>query len=350
MCHLCPPPWPAAGRDGRCQLRRQDCRGERSRRALGLRRREPVRRPLETRHRVPHVRPSPHPNPKPPRALVVRRLSPGGAHSSSSPRSHPTMQRAALAVSRAPTAGKASTAPPASEALLAALGASLKSEGDALAKRVKKASAKPRTPSGRAATGAEWGCTFGKQIIKTCVAGCRASGKAATWHVSHDSATIRARMPLCSSARSHVCMHPCVGGLAVWPFAVLPRLSVRFTLDGSFRLQGLHMSHCFLHGCAQAWRLHLRPNCRHAAFSRITTQMFSFPNQNPILKKIRRCVARRLEWTLDMRVDAPDGGSRLVKGPPSEKPDLTVTVNDANFAQLVMGKLNPQQVNYGGVR
>jgi len=106
------------------------------------------------------------------------------------------MQRAALAVSRAPTAGKASTAPPASEALLAALGASLKSEGDALAKRVK--------------------------------------------------------------------------GIIV------------FNIDGQ-------------------------------------------------------------EWTLDMRVDAPDGGSRLVKGPPSEKPDLTVTVNDANFAQLVMGKLNPQQ-------
>ncbi len=49
------------------------------------------------------------------------------------------------------------------------------------------------------------------------------------------------------------------------------------------------------------------------------------------------------EWTLDLRegtqgalyAGAPKGG---------EKPDLTLTITDTNFVQLVMGKLNPQQV------
>lgn len=36
---------------------------------------------------------------------------------------------------------------------------------------------------------------------------------------------------------------------------------------------------------------------------------------------------------------APQGGPKH-----DEKPDLTLTISDANFAQLVMGKLNPQQV------
>ena len=37
--------------------------------------------------------------------------------------------------------------------------------------------------------------------------------------------------------------------------------------------------------------------------------------------------------------------SIILQGPPqNEKPDLTLTVSDENFAKLVMGKLNPQQV------
>ncbi len=47
------------------------------------------------------------------------------------------------------------------------------------------------------------------------------------------------------------------------------------------------------------------------------------------------------EWTLDLREGT--SGS-LQQGPPPEKADLTLTISDANFAQLVMGKLNPQQV------
>lgn len=49
------------------------------------------------------------------------------------------------------------------------------------------------------------------------------------------------------------------------------------------------------------------------------------------------------EWTLDLR----SGSGSLAKGPAPEKPDLTLTISDANFAQLVMGKLNPQQVGGG---
>lgn len=45
------------------------------------------------------------------------------------------------------------------------------------------------------------------------------------------------------------------------------------------------------------------------------------------------------QWTLDLR----EGEGSLTEGAPSEKADLTLTMSDANFAQLVMGKLNPQQ-------
>jgi putative sterol carrier protein len=45
------------------------------------------------------------------------------------------------------------------------------------------------------------------------------------------------------------------------------------------------------------------------------------------------------KWALDLRT----GEGSLVKGAPSDKPDLTLTMTDTNFAQLVMGKLNPQQ-------
>ncbi|KAL4426968.1 hypothetical protein ABPG77_009529 [Micractinium sp. CCAP 211/92] len=46
-----------------------------------------------------------------------------------------------------------------------------------------------------------------------------------------------------------------------------------------------------------------------------------------------------VEWTLDLR----EGQGTLSKGPPPEKADITLTINDDNFAKLVMGKLGPQQ-------
>ncbi|KAI8476155.1 MAG: SCP2 sterol-binding domain-containing protein [Monoraphidium minutum] len=45
------------------------------------------------------------------------------------------------------------------------------------------------------------------------------------------------------------------------------------------------------------------------------------------------------QWALDLR----EGSGSVAKGPPADKPDLTLTISDSNFAQLVMGKLNPQQ-------
>ncbi|GFR44313.1 hypothetical protein Agub_g5437 [Astrephomene gubernaculifera] len=47
------------------------------------------------------------------------------------------------------------------------------------------------------------------------------------------------------------------------------------------------------------------------------------------------------EWTLDL-TEGTQG--QLYPGPPKsgDKPDLTLTISDAHFAQLVMGKLNPQ--------
>ena len=46
--------------------------------------------------------------------------------------------------------------------------------------------------------------------------------------------------------------------------------------------------------------------------------------------------------TLDLR----SGKGKTYKGVPenSEKPELTLTITDDNFAKLVMGKLGPQQV------
>lgn len=52
------------------------------------------------------------------------------------------------------------------------------------------------------------------------------------------------------------------------------------------------------------------------------------------------------EWTLDLRREGA-AHERLYRGPPKdEKVDITLTCSDANFAALVMGKLNPQQVQY----
>ena len=46
--------------------------------------------------------------------------------------------------------------------------------------------------------------------------------------------------------------------------------------------------------------------------------------------------------TLDLR----SGKGKTYKGMPEngEKPELTLTISDDNFAKLVMGKLGPQQV------
>ena len=51
------------------------------------------------------------------------------------------------------------------------------------------------------------------------------------------------------------------------------------------------------------------------------------------------------EWTLDLR----PGEGKCYEGPPKgdATADLTLTISDADFAKLVSGKLNPQQV---GVR
>lgn len=51
------------------------------------------------------------------------------------------------------------------------------------------------------------------------------------------------------------------------------------------------------------------------------------------------------EWTLDLR----PGKGELHQGTPKEdKADITLTITDDNFAKLVMGKLNPQQVGWVG--
>jgi putative sterol carrier protein len=46
------------------------------------------------------------------------------------------------------------------------------------------------------------------------------------------------------------------------------------------------------------------------------------------------------EWTLDLRQGETPS---LVDGPPKTEPDLRVTINDDNFANLVAGKLGQQK-------
>lgn len=48
------------------------------------------------------------------------------------------------------------------------------------------------------------------------------------------------------------------------------------------------------------------------------------------------------DWTLDLRPES--GSGSLSAGAPKEKADITLTMSDAVFAQLVAGKLNPQNV------
>lgn len=64
-----------------------------------------------------------------------------------------------------------------------------------------------------------------------------------------------------------------------------------------------------------------------------------------LAKKIKGLVVFKIDdsqWTLDLREGVEPA---LYRGAPKddEKPDLTLTTSDANFAQLCMGKLNPQQ-------
>jgi hypothetical protein len=53
------------------------------------------------------------------------------------------------------------------------------------------------------------------------------------------------------------------------------------------------------------------------------------------------------EWTLDLRQGETPS---LVDGPPKTEPDLRVTINDDNFANLVSGKLGQQKVGSGDSR
>ncbi|KAL4852964.1 Non-specific lipid-transfer protein [Chlorella vulgaris] len=63
-----------------------------------------------------------------------------------------------------------------------------------------------------------------------------------------------------------------------------------------------------------------------------------------MIKKIKGIVVFVIDgtrWTLDLR----EGKGTLAKGSPpeSEKADITLTIKDADFVRLVMGKLGPQQ-------
>uniref|UniRef100_A0A7S0WZF5 SCP2 domain-containing protein n=1 Tax=Chlamydomonas leiostraca TaxID=1034604 RepID=A0A7S0WZF5_9CHLO len=63
-----------------------------------------------------------------------------------------------------------------------------------------------------------------------------------------------------------------------------------------------------------------------------------------LAKRVKGLVVFKIddeEWALDLRPDSEAVGT-LAKGPPSDKPDITLTMTDAVFAQLVAGKLNPQ--------
>jgi putative sterol carrier protein len=76
--------------------------------------------------------------------------------------------------------------------------------------------------------------------------------------------------------------------------------------------------------------------------TQIHTQPFT-PNQKTTQTKTQQGLVvfdiDGQQWSLDLR----SGSGSLSKGAPSDKPDITLTMTDANFAQLVAGKLNPQQ-------
>jgi hypothetical protein len=74
------------------------------------------------------------------------------------------------------------------------------------------------------------------------------------------------------------------------------------------------------------------------------------PSPPPHLPARRRARQGLVVFDIDgdhFSLDLREGNGSLTKGKPDEKPDLTLTMTDANFVQLVMGKLNPQQVRSG---
>eukprot|EP00877_Chromochloris_zofingiensis_P003673 jgi/Chrzof1/13306/Cz07g28100.t1 len=78
-----------------------------------------------------------------------------------------------------------------------------------------------------------------------------------------------------------------------------------------------------------------------ALFEQLSTALKSGEGED-LTKKIKGLVVFKVDdedWTLDLR----EGQGSVTKGLPKEKADLTLTINDENFAKLVMGKLNPQQ-------
>jgi putative sterol carrier protein len=52
-----------------------------------------------------------------------------------------------------------------------------------------------------------------------------------------------------------------------------------------------------------------------------------------------------LKWSLDLR----SGTGTLTEGDAEDDPDLTLTTSHENFAKLVSGQLNPQQVRYSAL-
>lgn len=50
------------------------------------------------------------------------------------------------------------------------------------------------------------------------------------------------------------------------------------------------------------------------------------------------------QWTIDLK----NGSGSLHKGPYSGKADVTFTVSDEDFMEVVQGKLNPQKAFFSG--
>lgn len=50
------------------------------------------------------------------------------------------------------------------------------------------------------------------------------------------------------------------------------------------------------------------------------------------------------QWTIDLK----NGSGSLQKGPHSGKADVTITVSDEDFLEVMQGKLNPQKAFFSG--